>query len=366
LNPKNGIGSLEEASYIDSPGPVRPGEELDRARLLPYLRKTLGCREEEVEILQFPGGHSNLTYLVRAGGRELVLRRPPFGARIRSAHDMAREYRVLTKLAPVYGRVPKPVAMCEDETVLGCKFYLTERIRGVILRSEPPAGLGLDAHTVRKLCASFVDTLVELHAIDFEAAGLGELGRPQGYVERQVEGWSRRYRDAKTDEIPEIEEVERWLRAHLPRSGPPSLIHNDYKYDNLVLDPKDLSSIVGILDWEMCTVGDPLMDLGTALCYWVEEEDPELVKMIKVCPTTLPGSFKRREIAERYAAKSGRDLSEIAFYYCFGLFKTAVVGQQLYARYKRGLTHDERFANLIHGVRIIAQQAVGFLGRASL
>ncbi len=351
---------------IDEAGPVRPGEELDVERLREYLRDQLDFPVARLEILQFPGGHSNLTYLIKVDGRELVLRRPPFGVKIKTAHDMSREHYVLSKLSPVYPLAPRPVAVCEDESVLGCKFYLTQRIRGVVLRRDPPPGLRLDVVTVRRLCESFVDTLVDFHAIAYEEVGLGSLGRPQGYVERQVKGWSRRYRDSQTDEIPEIEEVGRWLSERIPVSGPPALIHNDYKYDNLVLDPGDLAHIIGILDWEMCTVGDPLMDLGTSLCYWVEEGDPELVKMFKVCPTTLPGSYTRREIAERYAEKSGRDLSNIMFYLCFGLFKTAVVGQQIYYRYKMGHTRDERFANLIHAIRIIAQQARRFMDHPSL
>ncbi len=344
---------------------VRKGEELDVGRLQPFLVSKLGA-SGPVTVRQFPGGHSNLTYLVRCGGKEYVLRRPPFGTKVKTAHDMGREFRVLSQLAPVYPRAPKPVLFCEDESILGAKFYLMERIPGVILRRELPAGLEIKPAVAKPLCESFVDVLCELHALDYRTIGLGDFGQPDGYVARQVSGWAKRYKDAQTDEIPQVEQVGQWLEAHLPVSGPPSLIHNDYKFDNLVLDPKELARIVGILDWEMATVGDPLMDLGTALCYWVDATDPELLQLFAFGPTALPGMLTRRQIAERYAAKTGRDLSRIAFYYCFGLFKTAVVAQQIYTRYKQGHTSDPRFAMFIEAVRVLARQAADSIERPLL
>jgi aminoglycoside phosphotransferase (APT) family kinase protein len=343
---------------IDTTRPPRAGEELDLERLSPWLRKQLSVPPEtEIAIEQFPGGHSNLTYLVRVGNRELVLRRPPFGSKVKSAHDMGREVRVLSRLAPIYPKAPKPVVFCEDESVIGAKFYLMERLRGVILRKSTPLDT-LDQVTARGLGEALVDTLVELHAIDPVAAGLGDFGRPEGYVERQVSGWTKRYADAKTDDIPEVEEMARRLAASIPQSPAPTIIHNDFKFDNLVLDPADLTKVIGILDWEMSTIGDPFMDLGTTLCYWVEPGDlPELVAS-RYGPTTAPGSLTRRDIVERYAARSGRDVHSIDFYYRFGLFKTAVVAQQIYVRYKQGLTKDERFASMIFGVRALAKQAL--------
>jgi len=339
--------------------PVRAGEELDAARLAAFVvDKGLASAEMPLEIEQFPGGHSNLTYCVRAGSQEWVLRRPPLGTKVATAHDMGRELRVLSKLAPVYPRAPRPLAMCDDESVLGARFYLMERRRGVILRKEVPRGVTLDAAAARRLCQSFVDALVELHAIDYAAAGLGDLGNPRGYVERQVTGWHKRYRDAATDDVPAVEQAAAWLAAHLPTSPPATLIHNDFKFDNMILDPADLAHITTLLDWEMSTVGDPLMDLGTALCYWVEASDPEPVRMFAFGPTALPGMMTRREIAERYARQSGRDLGDIAFYHCFGLFKTAVVAQQIYTRWKLGKTRDERFSAFLHGVRMLADSAV--------
>jgi aminoglycoside phosphotransferase (APT) family kinase protein len=337
--------------------PPRPGEELPLERLAPYLRVALGAPDAEVQVLQFPGGHSNLTYLVTVGARELVLRRPPFGSKVKTAHDMGREVRVLGRLAPVYPRAPRPVHECSDPDVIGAPFYLMERIDGVVLRRTLPAGVSLDPATARRLSLALIDGLADLHAVDYRAVGLGDFGHPDGYVARQVAGWSKRYRDAQTDDVPEMERVGAWLAAHQPVSPPATIVHNDYKYDNLVLDPGDLTRIVGILDWEMATIGDPLMDLGTTLCYWIEARDPAEMQPLAFGPTAVPGSLSRAELAERYAARTGRDLGALPFYYRFGLFKTAVVVQQIYFRYAQGLTHDERFAAMKFAVGAMARQA---------
>ena len=272
---------------------------------------------------------------------------------------MGREVRVLERLAPVYPRAPRPIHYCTDEEVIGAKFYLMERIDGVILRRKLPPGLSLDA---RRLSEALIDGLIELHALDHQAIGLGDFGNPVGFVERQVTGWTKRYADARTDDVAEMERVGAWLAGHLPVSPPPTIIHNDYKYDNVVLDPRDLTRIIGILDWEMATVGDPLMDLGTTLCYWIEPGDPPEMQALAFGPTMLPGSLTRREVAERYAARTGRDLGQLRFYYAFGLYKTAVVVQQIYYRYKQGLTHDERFATMNLGLKAMARHAAAELG----
>jgi aminoglycoside phosphotransferase (APT) family kinase protein len=344
---------------IDGAAPPRPGEELPLDPLAPYLRRVLGAGDEApVRVSQFPGGHSNLTYLVLVGERELVLRRPPFGTRVARAHDMGREARILERLAPVWPRAPRPVHVCEDESIIGARFYLMERQRGVILRRTVPAGLAFDP---RRVSEALVDGLVELHAIDWQAIGLGELGHPEGYVERQVTGWTKRYRDAQTDEVPDLDAVAAWLAAHRPASPPATILHNDYKYDNVVLDPQDLTRIVAVLDWEMATIGDPLMDLGTTLCYWVEPGDPDDVKALAFGPTALPGSLTRAQVAERYAEKSGRPVTHLRFYQAFGLFKTAVVIQQIYFRYKTGKTRDPRFAALGFGVGVLGREAARLL-----
>lgn len=353
---------------IDDARPMREGEALDAARLEAFLRATLDLHDEGFELLQFRGGHSNLTYLVRLGEREYVLRRPPFGANIKSAHDMSREHRVLSQLWRAYPKAPRALLRCDDESVIGAEFYLTERARGVILRKELPDGVRLDAAGARALCESFVESLVELHAVDYARAGLAELGRPDGYVERQVTGWSERYQKSKTDEIPDVETVARWLAEHMPTSQAPCLLHNDFKYDNLVLAPADLTDVRAVLDWEMATVGDPLMDLGTSLAYWVgpEDEGDFLLEAFRMGPTNLRGSFTRAELASAYADKSGRDVSDVVFYYCFGLFKVAVVAQQIYARYAKGLTSDARFALFIEAVKGLAAQAARHLGKRDL
>lgn len=355
------------SDWLDKPRPERDGEALERARLGAYLRQKLGLADDAaLEIGQFRGGHSNLTYMVTIGDRELVLRRPPFGSKVKSAHDMGREYRILSRLAPRFDLAPAPLLYCEDLEVLGAPFYVMERLRGVILRRTLPPGLELDEAAAAGLCRAFVDTFARLHAVDLEACGLADLGHPEGYVERQVSGWNKRYAGSKTDDIPAIDRVAAWLADNTPTSPAPTLIHNDFKYDNLVLDPADLTRVRGILDWEMATQGDPLMDLGTALCYWMEAGDPPELQSFSFGPTAIPGSFTRRELAEAYAAATGRSLEHVVFYYCFGLFKTAVVAQQIYYRFAKGLTKDPRFAMFIYAVRGLATQADRYLGKREL
>lgn len=341
------------------------------ARLGAFLDEQLPGEGEGdgLVVEQFPGGHSNLTYLVRHRGRELVLRRPPVGSKVATAHDMGREVRVLSALSRVWPKAPRPLVHCEDEAVLGCRFYVMERLRGVIVRGEGPSSSGggatLTPEVARRMCEALVDGLAELHAVDYEAAGLGGLGHPEGYVERQVRGWTERYQGSRTDDLPVIDEVGAWLAAHLPRSGAPTLLHNDYKFDNLVLDPTDLGRILGVLDWEMATVGDPLMDLGTTLAYWTEAGDAAPLRALRFGPTTRPGMMTRAEVAARYAERTGRSVDEVVFYFAFGSFKTAVVGQQIYYRWKQGLTRDPRFAGLIEAVRLLGEQAARAIERGS-
>jgi len=352
---------------LDEPRAIRAGEELDVAKLEPYLRRELDVKGGAFEVQQFPGGHSNLTYAVQLGDAEYVLRRPPFGAKIKSAHDMGREYKVLSSLWRTYPKAPKAVLFCEDEDVLGADFYLTELARGVILLRDLPDGVTFDEDGARALSHAFVDALVELHRVDYEAAGLGDLGRPDGFVTRQVEGWTRRYAKAKTDDVPDVDRVAAWLADNIPTSPAPTLVHNDFKHDNLVLNPDDLTRVTAVLDWEMCTTGDPLMDLGTSLAYWVQDDDDDFrMQAFRIIPTNLPGTFTRAEVAQAYGEKSGTDVSDAVFYYVFGLFKVAVVAQQIYARFAAGQTQDPRFAPFIEGVRGLSAQAARYLGRSSL
>ncbi len=342
---------------IDEAGPVRDGEQLDVERLGAYLTAHLPDASGPIVVEQFPHGHSNLTYLIRLGDRELVLRRPPFANRVKTAHDMGREYRILSRLCRVYEPAPCPVLSCEDESILGAPFYLMERKRGIILRRPPSSDPALTPETVGRLGAALVDNLARLHSLDYEATGLGHIGKPIGYVERQVTGWTRRYRDAQTGDLGGLERAMAWLDENRPGESGSALVHNDYKFDNLVLDPGDLTRIVAVLDWEMATIGDPLMDLGTTLGYWIEPDDLEPLRRFLVGPTTLPGSLTRREVAERYGVQSGRDVSNLLFYYVFGLFKIAVIAQQIYARYVRGATRDARFAVLGTVVEALGEQA---------
>lgn len=355
---RSGSGPKATADPVDRARPVRPGEALDEDRLRAFLAARFPDLDGPLAVEQFPGGHSNLTYLLHVGEQELVLRRPPFGSQVKSAHDMGREFRILSALHPVYPKVPRPVVYCEDPAVLGAPFYVMERVRGVILRGpRPPAGLPLPPNAMRALSTALVDGLAELHALDLETTGLAREGRPAGYVERQVRGWGERYRKARTDAIPQVERVAAWLEASRPAESGAAFLHGDYKYDNLVLDPADPTQIHGILDWEMSTVGDPLMDLGTTLGYWLDPGDPPEHRQLPFGPTLLEGNLTRAELVERYAARTGRDCSNVVFHYVFGLFKIAVIAQQIYKRFHEGKTGDPRFAAMLQGVRVLAATA---------
>jgi len=346
------------AHSSDRPGDVRPGEELDVAALAAYLKAHVPELDAPFEVLQFPGGHSNLTYMLRFADRDAVLRRPPLGLEIATAHDMGREYGILSHLWGHYDRIPRPYAFCEDKAVLGAPFYLMSRVDGVILRSKtPPAGITLDADAMGKASAAVADNLAAIHGVDLDATGLRDFGKPAGYVRRQVDGWTKRYAAAKTDHINAMERLPAWLYEHMPAEIDGTLIHNDYKYDNIVLDRDDLRRIVAVLDWEMATVGDPLMDLGTALSLWVDPDDPDLIQLLPFGPTMLPGSLDRLGFAERYTRTAGRPAFDPVYYFAFGAYKMAVVLQQIYKRYKLGHSKDERFANFIIGVAAFAQMA---------
>ena len=269
---------------------------------------------------------------------------------------MGREVAVLSKLAPVYARAPKVLAYEATGDVLGAPFYLMERRRGVILRKQLPAELAQDHTSIRRICELLVDALVDLHAVDYTGAGLGDFGKPAGYIERQVTGWTERYKNSQTDDLPAITEVATWLATHMPEDGAPALIHNDFKFDNVIFDPS-LEKITGVLDWEMTTIGDPMMDLGTSLSYWAQASDPAAYHQLPFGPTARPGMMTREEVARRYLERSGRSTEHLVFYYAFGLLKTAVIAQQIYYRYAKGLTKDPRFATMVFAVRLLAEQA---------
>ncbi len=349
------------STYKDQSKQVRKGEELDIPKLEDFLRNNLEGYNGPLSVEQFPSGFSNLTYLLRSDDHQMVLRRPPFGANIKSGHDMSREFTVLSKLQSFYEKAPRPLLFCEDEAVMGASFYIMERVEGVILRAFMPKEMIPDAAKMKGIADAVIHTFAELHEVDYKQAGLADFGKPEGYILRQVEGWTRRYFKAKTDEVPAVENAAQWLAENTPNPTPATLIHNDFKYDNLVLDAEDWTKVEAVLDWEMATIGDPLMDLGTLLSYWVNPNDPPFMKQLNLSPTFLPGNPSRQEIVEQYAQKRGMRIENMTFYYAFGLFKLAVIAQQIYARYKKGFTKDERFAKLIDGVKAcgaIANQAI--------
>ncbi|HRH40718.1 MAG TPA: phosphotransferase family protein [Pyrinomonadaceae bacterium] len=341
---------------MDDTKPIRQGEELNTENLSDFLRDKLGAGE--IEISQFPGGSSNLTYCVKIGADEYVLRRPPFGNQVKSAHDMSREFNVLEKLSSVYQPAPKPLIYCNDESVIGSEFYLMERRNGLIIRGKSPEILENSSELQRKVCESFIENLVELHSLDYKTIGLESLGKPEGYAQRQVEGWTKRYFNAKTDEQLELEKSIEWLNANIPESNGATLVHNDYKFDNIMLNPTGLTEIIAVLDWEMTTIGEPLMDLGTSLGYWMSKEAGAQMLSMPFNPRVLMENISRRELVEIYAEKSGRNISDMLFYYVFGTFKIAVIAQQIYYRYAKGFTQDKRFATFNHFVNALGKIAL--------
>jgi aminoglycoside phosphotransferase (APT) family kinase protein len=316
---------------------VRPGEEVPLGALREFLRGKLEGAADGISVAQFPNGHSNLTYLLRTGGREYVLRRPPLGPVAPKAHDMVREYRVLRAVHPRFAEAPEAFLVCEDGGVIGAPFFVMERRHGVVVRDQAPPG------DPRRISEAFLKTLAKLHAIEISGEEMAALGKPEGYVERQVRGWSERWQRAQTEAVREMEEVIRWLAHHLPAPAAPSLIHNDYKLDNIMLPAGAEDRMEAVLDWEMATVGDPLSDLGLTLCYWVWATAPDVRTAGIPALTSAPGWYTRDQMVERYAELTGRDVSRIGYYEVLGVFKLAVIIQQIYARYHRGQTRDERF-----------------------
>lgn len=324
--------------------------------ILPYLQSKLELDPSHIQITQFRGGYSNLTFLIRTPDQELVLRRPPLGMKISKAHDMLREFSILQGLQHAgYTKIPKPILSEADESILGAPFFIMEKVEGLILRNKLPDKFDLNENYFHDLSANALDGLVELHQLELETSGLSNLGKPEGFTERQVVGWSERYFKAKTDENPEMEKASAWLLKNIPADNHVAFIHNDYKYDNLVLSGSQNPTIKAVLDWEMATVGNPLMDFGTSLAYWAEKEDSDILKMFNL--THVPGNFTRKEAVAYYSSKSELNLDTMPFYYAFGLFKVGVIAQQIYKRHKLGFAPDQRFAGLIHAVKACGKKA---------
>lgn len=349
-------------------GPVRATEQLDWSRLEPWLREQLPACDiprrdlrQPMTVDQFPGGHSNLTYHLRFGATELVLRRPPLGPVPPTAHDMAREFRWLSAVHPHYPKAPRAYVLCDDPSIVGSVFYVMERRHGLVVRHHEPSAIEDRPTTRRAVGLALVDALAELHAVDVEAAGLTHLGKAQGFVERQVRGWTERWQRSKTADVAEMESVAAWLTAHLPANPlRPTIVHGDFKLDNLMLDAVDPTTIVAVFDWEMAALGDPLVDLGILLAYWVPNAPADQHDALTTV-TTRPGWPTPRELVERYALKSGRDLSTLRYFEIFALFKIAVVIQQIFYRYVQGQTDDSRFADFDSRVAFLARRAVSLL-----
>lgn len=336
---------------------VRDEDAFDLARVDAFLKQQLPELHGTPTVKQFPGGASNLTYLLGYGDRELVLRRPPRGAKAKSAHDMLREARIIAALKPSYPYVPAILARCDDDSVIGQDFYVMERLHGTILRRDLPAELSLDRDGVRRLCTGFIDRLVELHQVDVAQPGLRELDKGDGYIARQVAGWSERWRQAATEGSDPCDDVLAWLAAHQPaRDNARCVIHNDYRFDNVVLAPANPLDIIGVLDWELATVGDPLMDLGSSLAYWVQADDDAVFQSFRRQPTHEPGMLTRAEVVAYYGERSGLDVSGFGFYEVFGLFRLMVIIQQIYRRYALGQTTNPQFAGFGDAARYMGMR----------
>jgi len=321
-----------------------------------YLRTNIdGLSNEPIKVKKFPAGYSNLTYLIKIGAWEAVLRRPPFGIIPPKAHDMEREYRILTKLYPIFSLAPKPYLYCENPAIMEKHFYIMEKKVGHVLDEELPAEYGSSEQIGKTISEAVVNTLVQLHEIDIEDANLMDIGKPEGYLERQVHGWIKRYHQSKTNQIVGIEEIETYLLANIPSSPKATIVHNDFKLNNMMFDRQDPGKVVGVFDWELCTIGDPLTDLGSALAYWTEQDEAE-TGLTSV--TNQPGFLQRKDLIELYTMKSNRDLSNIDFYLTFAFFKIAVILQQIYYRFKTGEIQDARFEKLNIGIKNLIYQAV--------
>ncbi len=340
------------------PQKVRPGEELNEQPLKQYLldNQLITDAGSILDVDQFSTGFSNLTYLLKIEGKELVLRRPPKGA-IKRGHDMGREFKVLSGLNKDFVKAPKAFCFTDDSEIIGSQFYIMEKMDGIILSYKEAKSRNVAPDEFPKIANEWLNTFVELHNLDYEKLGLGDLGKPNGYIERQVRNWSKQYLKAATEEIPEAEKVMNWLEKNQPTKYDHSLIHNDFKYDNVVFADDSWQKINAILDWEMCTLGDPLMDLGTSVAYWMTKDDHPMILQGLPSPTALPGNPGRMELVEMYAERSGRSIKDLVFYYAFGLFKIAVIVQQIYYRYHHGLTTNPKFAQLNQATRLFSLMA---------
>lgn len=351
-------------AIIDIGGNVRNGEELDIQAVETWLKNQQVDLQGQVQVTQYSGGASNWTYRLKYDNVDLILRRPPKGTKAKSAHDMAREYHVQNNLKPFYPVLPEMVALCQDESVIGCDFYVMKRIEGIIPRANLPKEIDYTEADVRQLCINVLDKLIELHQVPYQGTALEQLGKGDGYCRRQVEGWDKRYAKARTKNVPSFNYVRKWLLANIPADTKTCVIHNDWRFDNVILDPQQPTEVIGVLDWEMATLGDPLMDLGSALAYWVEEGDNKIFKATRRQPTNRKGMFSRQQVVDYYLQQTGLTPENWAFYEVFGLFRLAGIAQQIYYRYYHQQTDNPAFKNLwivinaihLRALKLIAKQ----------
>lgn len=336
---------MADNKVIDTGVAVREEELFDVAAVSAWLQTKVPDLEGEPEVTQFPGGASNWTYRLKFANYDFILRRGPAGTKAKSAHDMGREYRLQKALRPVFPWVPEMVGYCDDDSVIGAEFYVMQRIAGVIPRRNMPRGLDLTSEQASQLCRNMLDKLVALHQADLESSGLGDFGKGSGYAERQISGWTRRYEQAKTWNVPAGKGITDWLAANLPQQERLCMTHNDYRLDNLILNPEDPTEILAVLDWELATVGDPLMEVGNMLAYWIQADDDFIARSTRRQPTHLPGMFTRQQIIDYYCDKMGLDAKNFAFYEVYGLFRLAAIAQQIYYRYHHKQTRNPAFKN---------------------
>lgn len=341
---------------------VRPDEQLDTIKLEQFLMGRLAGASGAVTVRQFGGGHANLTYLLQFEDTEYVLRRPPLGPLVSSAHDMKREHRVQSALSKSYPMAPNSFLYSSDTAIVGAEFHISERRHGIVIRSEIPEKFSGDAELNRRIGAMMIDTLSDFHAVDPRAVGLGELGHPEGFVQRQLNGWIKRWHKAKDRDLADIEKLIRWLSSNVPVSDNVALVHNDFKLDNLLVDRDDPAKPVALLDWDMCTRGDPLMDLGHMLNYWSQKDDDPEWQTVSSMPTRHDGFPSREEIIQHYANRTGFDTSRFDWYLAFGVLKLAVIVQQIYLRYLRGQTQDQRFAEFGERVACLGRKGMFLIG----
>lgn len=342
---------MQSDKLEDQASAVRSGEELPEKALVDWLRSQLPELSGSMRVTQYSGGASNWTYRLQFDNADLILRRPPAGTKAKSAHDMGREYRLQKALKPVFPYVPEMRLYTDDTSIIGDEFYVMDRVAGIIPRKNMPRALELTEAQTRQLCLNALDVLIELHRVDINAAGLSDLAKGAGYTERQVRGWSERYAKAKTWNVPSGKKIMHWLNANMPKHETICMTHNDFRFDNLVLDRDDPTNIIGVLDWELATLGNPLMDLGNSLAYWIQADDDRIARSTRRQPTHLPGMLTRQQVIEYYCEKMGVNVKDFRFYEVFGLFRLSVIAQQIYFRYHHKQTRNPAFKNfwfLVH------------------